>query len=257
MDIDSIEPELRAFEKTFGCRLCLHFFTDLFFRGREPLLDLDRQSHRKTHPDRCGREQRSYCIRHCMESLNRRIAETPERDLFAVHCRNGCFELAAPVFREGKCVLILFAGLLDPREKEKVRRLARLLPVFASGLEAKVRFLMMDRSAARNSWVERVEDFIEKHYRDAVSTADAAKALSLSVSRLCHILQESGRGSFSKMLMDTRLYHARRLLTFADSDMRISEIAALCGFPGYEHFSRCFKKGLGESPAAWRKKHTL
>ena len=52
MEIDSIEPELRAFEDTFGCRLCLHFFTDLFFRGKAPLLDLKRQSHRKTHPDR-------------------------------------------------------------------------------------------------------------------------------------------------------------------------------------------------------------
>ena len=255
MNNETIEPALKAMEELLGCRLCLHLYNDLFYRGPVPLIDRTRQSHRKTFPDQCGREQRSYCLRHCMDELNRRMFSAPERDLFAVHCRNGYFELVAPVFRDGKCVLALFAGLLDPGEKEKIRRIAGLLPVFAAGLEARARTMTLRRKGKQNGFIERVEDFIEKHYPEPVSTADAAKALCVSISRFCHILRESGQTSFSGMLMNERLYHAKQMLSFGDPDFPIAEIARLCGFPSYEHFSRSFHRETGESPASWRKKH--
>ena len=253
MKKESIEPELQAFEESFGCRLCIHAFNDLFFQGASPMFNTRRQSHRKTFPDRCGKEQRSYCIRHCMDELNQRIASSPEEDILEVHCRNQCFELVAPVFREGRCVLVLFAGLLDRREKEKNRLIARLLPVFAAGLEAKVRTMLSLQHGSRDAIIERVEEFIQDHYAEPISTDDAAKKLCISVSRLCHILQESGRGRFSEMLMTERIQHAKHLLEFSDSDLQIAEIAHLCGFPVYEHFTRSFKRIVGKSPSEWRR----
>jgi len=254
MNLESIEPELQAFEESFGCRICIHAFSDLFYQGDSYMFRKERQSHRKTFPDRCGREQRSYCIRHCMDELNQRIASSPEQDILEVHCRSGCFELVAPVFREGRCVLVFFAGLLDRREEEKNRLIARLLPVFAAGLEAKVRTMLSLKQGSRDAVTERVEEFIQDHYAEPISTADAARKLCISVTRLCHILQSSGRGRFSEMLMTERIQHAKHLLAFSDSDMHISEIAHLCGFPVYEHFTRSFRKLVGVSPSAWRKR---
>ena len=253
MNLESIEPELQAFEERFGCRICIHAFNDLFFQGDSPMFRKERQSHRKTYPEQCGKVQRSYCIRHCMDELNQRIAASPEEDILEVHCRYHCFELVAPVFRDRRCVLVLFAGLLDKREKEKNRLIARLLPVFAAGLEAKVRTMLSLKHGSRDAVIERVEEFIEEHYAEPISTADAAKKLCISVSRLCHILQEGGRGRFSEMLMAERIQHAKHLLAFSDSDLQIAEIANLCGFPVYEHFTRSFKRHVGKSPSAWRK----
>ena len=253
----SLEPELQAFEELTGCRICLHIYSDVFFRGNVSLVNKQRRSHRKTHPERCGREQRSYCIRHCMHDLNKRMASSPERDLFAVHCRKGCFELVSPVYRGGRCVLTVFAGLLDPADKKKVRTIAHLLPVFAAGLEAKAAKITLPEKSLQGSYAERIQEFIEQNYYKDISTADAASAVHISVSRLCHILKENGLGTFSQMLTAERIYHARQLLSFSDPDLHLYEMALLCGFREYEHFSRTFRKETGLSPTQWRKKHLL
>ena len=255
MNIHSIEPELQTFERVLGCRICLHPFTDIFYRGTTRLFSPIRQSHRRTHPDRCGREQRSYCIRHCMDDLNRRIAASSSRDLFLVHCRSRCFELAAPVYRGGRCVLVVFAGLLDARDKEKVRTIARMLPVFAAGLESRVYDMTVARECVRDTLPERVKEYIEQHYAEDVSTSHAAKALCVSVSHLCHVLRASGEGSFSQLLMRERMLRAKQLLTFADPDVRLADIARLCGFVSYEHFCRSFAGATGASPSEWRKRN--
>ena len=255
MNTYSLEPELHAFEELLGCKLCLHIYSDSFFCGGNILIDRRRSSHRKTHPERCGREQRSYCIRHCKADLERRMAASPEKDIFAVHCRNGCFELVTPVYRNGRRMLTVFAGLLDPREKSHVRSIAKLLPVFAAGLEAKAHEKALINSNNTESCQEKVMEFIENHYFEDISTADAAKAVSLSVSRLCHILKENSLGTFSQLLTAERIYHAKQFLAYSDSELRLNEISMLCGFGKYEHFSRTFKKETGFSPAEWRKKH--
>ena len=255
MKIYSLEPEITAFEELLGCKICLHPFNDVFFRGEKSLIDRIRTSHRMTHPEHCGREQRAYCIGYCMHGLNKRIAEHPEQDIFEINCRNGFFELAAPVYYRGKCVMAVFAGLLDKNDKAKIARISGLLPLFAAGLEARARGMVPIDKAPQNTFVERVQHFIERHYAEDISTSDAAKAVNISVSRLCHILKESGEGTFSQMLTSERIYHAKQLLVFSDPDLRLYEIAALCGFREYEHFSRTFRKETGETPASWRKKH--
>ena len=153
-------------------------------------------------------------------------------------------------------MLTVFAGLLDPKDKEKVRRIARLLPVFAAGLEARAREISLPERASQGTFPEKIQEFIEENYYKDISTADAAKAVHLSVSRLCHILKENNLGTFSQMLTAERIYHARQLLSFADPDLKLSEIASLCGFREYEHFSRTFKKEAGLSPAEWRRRHS-
>ena len=252
----SLEPVLKAFEELTGCTVCLHIYNGVFLSAGNSLIDRNRRSHRKMHPERCGREQRSYCVNHCMHELNRRMAANPSQEVFALHCRNRCFELAAPVYRGGRCVLTVFAGLLDPKDKEKVRRIARLLPLFAEGLEAKASKMSLPERAAQGTLAEKIQEFIEENYFKDISTVDAAKAVHLSVSRLCHILKEYKLGTFSQMLTSERIYHARQLLSFSDPDLKLFEIAALCGFREYEHFSRTFKKEVGLSPAEWRRKHS-
>ena len=248
----SLEPAVKAFEELTGVTVCLHIYNGAFYCGGRSLVDRRRRSHRQMHPGRCGMEQRSYCVNHCMHELNRRMAADPGRDLFAVHCRNGCFELVSPVYRNGRCVLTVFAGLLDPKEKEKVRRIARLLPLFAAGLESKACGLSLPAKSSRGTYAEKIQEFIEENYYKDISTADAAKAVHISVSRLCHILKENSLGTFSRMLTAERIYHARQLLAFPDPDLKLSEIASLCGFREYEHFSRTFKKVTGVSPARYR-----
>jgi AraC-like DNA-binding protein len=159
------------------------------------------------------------------------------------------------VYRGGRCVLVVFAGLLDARDKEKVRTVAKMLPVFAAGLESRVYDMTVAKECVRDTLQDRAKEYIEQHYAESISTAHAARALCVSVSHLCHALRVSGEGSFSQLLTAERMLRARQLLTFADPDVRLADIARLCGFASYEHFCRCFVGATGESPSAWRKRN--
>ena len=150
-------------------------------------------------------------------------------------------------------VLVVFAGLLDVRDREKIRDLELMLPVFASGIEAKVYAMAVGSECVRDTLAERAREYIDNRYAENISTSTAAKALCVSVSHLCHALHADGGRSFSQRLMETRLDHARQLLHFADPDIRLADIARLCGFNSYEHFCRCFVNATGLSPSAWRK----
>jgi transcriptional regulator GlxA family with amidase domain len=56
-------------------------------------------------------------------------------------------------------------------------------------------------------------------------------------------------------VLDQRLRRATGLL--ASSQLSVGEVAAECGFPRPEHFSRAFRSAFGISPSMYRAKHGL
>lgn len=252
MNTFSIEPELQTFEAVFGCKICIHILSGAFSGKFDP----QRRSHRVTFPCHCGKEVRSYCVQHCLHEINQRITAEPQRDIFLSHCRNHFVELVAPVHRNGQCVLVLFAGLLDVGQKKHVRRIARMLPIFAAGLEAKVHSLRLVNTTPQDTFVEKVSGFIADNYHKAVSSADAARVLNISHSRFCHLLKEKNMENFSVLLLHERLFRAKQLMIF-NEEIRLNEVALLCGFQSYEHFCRSFRNDTGISPSNYRKKHKV
>jgi AraC-like DNA-binding protein len=97
---------------------------------------------------------------------------------------------------------------------------------------------------------ERVEDWLEHHFRERVALADVAKAVGASVSTVVQSLRRDTKKTFRQHLRELRLREARTLL--ADTNTPIAGIATQCGFCDQSHLTRTFKQELGVTPRRYR-----
>ena len=246
-----LEQLLKDFEEAFGCRITLQ--DPMHLLGGNPRisqLPYCRTSHRKSFPEMCGLESREYCMEHCMFRFNQ-WAERTRRSLYYMHCKNGFWQLAVAIYRDNIHVLSMFAGMWRHfDDKARIRRIARILPIFADGI---YRMLEREIEASKlpsNTMSGRIHSFIANNYNRPLRTRDLAHHLSLSLSRTCAIVQQECHSCFKEMLTCERLRHAK--LYLEQSDLRIKEIAILCGFASPEHFLRTFRASENTTPGKWR-----
>ena len=199
----------------------------------------------------CGLEAREYCVEHCMFQFNRWVERT-HHPLYIMHCRNGFWQLAVPIYRNNIHVLSMFAGLWRRfDDKGKIRRIARMLPVFAEGVIHLLESRQEQGNQPSNTIATRIHAFIGNNYNRPLETRDLAHHLSLSLSRTCAVVKETCHSSFKHLLNQERVRHAK--LYLEQTDLRIKEIAFLCGFASPEHFVRMFRLFEKRSPGNWRK----
>jgi AraC-like DNA-binding protein len=92
------------------------------------------------------------------------------------------------------------------------------------------------------------ESFADQQF----STRVVAEKLGLSVRYVQDLLQGSGL-SITDRIMELRLDKARTMLTGdRQCNLKISEVAASCGFNELSYFHRSFRRRFGASPAKFR-----
>jgi AraC-like DNA-binding protein len=102
-------------------------------------------------------------------------------------------------------------------------------------------------------WQKRkIERYIRENLEQTMFVEDLAAQVSLSVSHFCRAFKESFGATPHVHIVRLRLELAQRLmLTIADP---LSDIALACGMADQAHLSRLFRRGVGETPAAWRRR---
>lgn len=80
----------------------------------------------------------------------------------------------------------------------------------------------------------------------AFSPRRVAAKLGVSPRYVQELLHETGR-SFSERVMELRLQKARRMLE-RGHDLKVIEIASVCGFNEVSYFNRCFRRRFGVTP---------
>ncbi|MGN0432427.1 MAG: helix-turn-helix domain-containing protein [Lachnospiraceae bacterium] len=83
------------------------------------------------------------------------------------------------------------------------------------------------------------------------SIQKCAREIGVSESYFQHLYSTLFGISFQKDLIRLRIDHAKYLLT--TTDLKLVQIAALCGYSGEVHFYRQFKQITGITPARFRK----
>lgn len=94
-----------------------------------------------------------------------------------------------------------------------------------------------------------IMNYIQTNYR-TVTLEKLAGEFYLSVPYLSKYIKEKAGRSFSEILTEIRMRHARNMLKTEGSS--VEQIAEKAGYPSVEHFNRQFKKRYGITPAAWR-----
>lgn len=99
--------------------------------------------------------------------------------------------------------------------------------------------------------VELALAYLRSHYTRRVTLAEAAAAAHTSEANLKRLLDEVLGRSFSAILAQLRITHARNLLISTTQSM--DSIASDSGFPSPSNFYRLFALHTGMTPAAFRR----
>lgn len=106
------------------------------------------------------------------------------------------------------------------------------------------------KSATYIQYVKEAQNYIEQNYSKPILIAELAKSFNLSRSHFYRIFKEHTGISVEKYLADTRLEHAKQLLS--ETETPISAISEQVGYRNYSAFHAMFKKALTVSPAQYR-----
>ena len=98
--------------------------------------------------------------------------------------------------------------------------------------------------------VQRTKEFIDQHAFEGITAADVVARLHVSRSLADLRFREVTGTSILEAILARRLDEVKRLLR--ETDLRISEIAARCGYRDANYLKNLFKKRTGMSMREWR-----
>lgn len=104
--------------------------------------------------------------------------------------------------------------------------------------------------SSRHDALQRVMRYVREHLHEEVSLNDAAAAAMLSPNYLAHLLKKQTDRTFTELVTERRLEHAKELLLA--SSVRIGDVAHQCGFGDAVYFSRRFRQWTGVTPRQFR-----
>ncbi len=99
--------------------------------------------------------------------------------------------------------------------------------------------------------VQRAKEYIDRHALEGITAADVVARLHVSRSLADLRFREVTGTSILEAILARRLDEVKRLLH--DTDMRISEIAARCGYRDANYLKNLFRKRNGMSMREWRR----
>lgn len=102
-------------------------------------------------------------------------------------------------------------------------------------------------------WQRRkVERYLRDNLERPVRLEELAAQVCLSVSHFCRVFKESVGTTPHMHLVRLRIALAQRLMLTTDDPL--SQIALACGLADQAHLSKLFRREVGETPSAWRRR---
>lgn len=110
----------------------------------------------------------------------------------------------------------------------------------------------MTRSEKKDVYrLKLILSYMELHYQENITLAMIASHANISESEVLRVFHNVMNTTPMKYLTQLRIQQATTYLT--QTDFKISEIMALCGFQDISYFTKVFRQMKGMPPAAFRK----
>jgi AraC family transcriptional regulator len=102
------------------------------------------------------------------------------------------------------------------------------------------------------AWLSAVDVALQSSFREGVEIRDLASTVNVHPSHLCRAFRRFRGQTIGDHVIGLRLQAVcRRLL---DTSASLSEVALEAGFTDQSHMNRTFKRLIGESPGAYRRR---
>jgi AraC-like DNA-binding protein len=100
--------------------------------------------------------------------------------------------------------------------------------------------------------VSRLEDFIEAHWREAITIERLVAEAGVSGRSLFRTFERARGYSPMAFVKAVRLRHARQMLQSGDPGMTVAFAASACNFANQGHFARHYREAFAELPSETR-----
>ena len=139
---------------------------------------------------------------------------------------------------------------VPPETAEELHVRAGLLRFVSEAADHGLMSLSVERKE-RKSAKFRAEliDWIEKNYRNKLTTEEAARRFFLSKSYFCRQFRQEFGLPFAIYLQNFRIRKSKQLDPAKFPSL--ASLAASVGFPSYYHFERVFRQWMGTTPRAY------
>jgi AraC family transcriptional regulator len=105
-------------------------------------------------------------------------------------------------------------------------------------------------------WQKRkVDRYLRDNLEHPLHVGELVREVSLSNSQFFRVFKESFGITPHVHIVRLRLELAQRLMLSPETPL--SHIALACGLADQAHFTRLFRRGVGETPGAWRRQHLI
>ncbi len=105
-------------------------------------------------------------------------------------------------------------------------------------------------STSRNSYINTILNYIREHFQEHITLQSIADTVHLTVPYCCSLVKEHLGCTIYALILEERLHLAKEHILHGMYSLQ--EIATVCGFRDYGHFSKYFKKHIGISPSQYR-----
>ena len=92
--------------------------------------------------------------------------------------------------------------------------------------------------------------YIDEHFAESVRVDELATSFFLSPGRFTEVFRATMGCAPRDYITHIRIEHAKTLLS--GSNLTVTSIAGLCGYPDPAHFTRQFRERVGKSPRQFR-----
>ena len=100
--------------------------------------------------------------------------------------------------------------------------------------------------------VHRLRTYVDNHLGETIHVKDLSGIVRRSTAHFCRAFKRTFGQTPHAYVTAQRLEHAKSLML--KSDEQLCVIASLCGFSDQAHLSKLFRRHMGETPGAWRRR---
>lgn len=218
------------------------------------------------------------CMKCDMVQLREALSGYPDGGIKL--CPSGMAEWFLPISGDRGIQALLFAGMrrIEPEHNfalpvfKSSEAVPGNIPVNALKLEQNEELLVMEglhQLASRLTRLfihdpgngntiprgEKIMHIIRKHYRNPDLSSILCSELSLSESRMRHVVTIETGSNLQELVIKIRLYRIQ--MELLHSDRTVAEIAWAHGFSNLAHFYRTFKAHFKVSPREFRRKRGI
>ncbi|MGX7197928.1 AraC family transcriptional regulator [Enterococcus olivae] len=126
---------------------------------------------------------------------------------------------------------------------------------FAHSLQSYEVFLKIKKSLSskkKATVAEEIKDYLETHHQATISLDQLEEIFSLSKYQIIRLFEKEFHQTPMNYLSNYRIVQSLRFLP--QREWTIKRIAQTVGFSDVNYFSKVFKKEMGQTPTAYRKK---